>query len=92
MWSADGRLGAQERVLFVLDFANVGLHLGLLGGDKLVEVAFVVDGRDGLAEAARLRGAIAGLVLEGVHNQAIAEEELLVKGSYKELVDIYTAC
>ncbi len=79
-----GGLGIQQRVLFVLDFTGT-CHLDVLGRDEFVEIALVVNGGNGLAKTSGLRSSLSGLVLEGVHNQAIAKKKLFVESSYNVL-------
>lgn len=70
----------EHGVALVLDFF-VGQDLGSMRRQVLLEIAVIVDGGDSLTHAPRLRRSIARRVLEGVDDDAVAEQELLVEGS-----------
>lgn len=78
-WVSSGRVTPDKntyRVSLVLGLGPSWGSAAVLGGDVLVEVFFVVDGKDAFTQAPCIRRA-----LEWTDTEAIAKQQLLVKRS-----------
>lgn len=80
MWVSLGSVIPEKntyRVSLVLGLGPAWGSTAVLGGDVLIEVFFVVDGKDAFTQAPRVRRA-----LERTDTEPIAKQQLFVKRSW----------